>query len=104
MDDVVSPPHIRMFHHLLRHSIISQIREAIVLCSGCGLVEQIWIYGNSYESTLVAVVVPDEKSFKSFAQQAGAQGSTIEELCKDPKVHNAIASPFQPDDRMIINI
>ena len=48
--------------------------------------EQIWIYGNSYESVLVAVVVPDEKNFKSFAQQAGAQGSTIEELCKDPKV------------------
>ena len=50
------------------------------------MVEQIWIYGNSHESVLVAMVVPDEKNFKSFAQQAGAQGSTIEELCKDPKV------------------
>jgi long-chain acyl-CoA synthetase len=58
--------------------------------SECSLVEQVWIYGNSYENTLVAVVVPDEKSFKSFAQQAGAQGSSIEELCKDPKAAAAV--------------
>jgi hypothetical protein len=44
----------------------------------------------------VAVVVPDEKSFKSFAQQAGAQGSSIDELCKDPKVRTAFGSPYQP--------
>lgn len=62
-------------------------------CSECNLVEQVWIYGNSYESTLVAVVVPDEKSFKSFAQQAGAQGSTVEELCKDPKVGLYVMHP-----------
>lgn len=57
-----------------------------VVCSECELVEQIWIYGNSYENFLVAVVIPDEKHFKSFASQAGAQGSSLEELCKDSKV------------------
>ena len=54
--------------------------------SECDLVEQIWIYGNSYENFLVAIVVPDEKNFKSFASQAGGQGSGTEELCKDSKV------------------
>ena len=48
--------------------------------------EQIWIYGNSYENFLIAVVVPDEKHFKSFASQNGGQGSSIDDLCKDPKV------------------
>lgn len=57
-----------------------------LVCSECELVEQIWIYGNSYENFLVAVVVPDEKNFKSFASQSGGQGSSTEELCKDAKV------------------
>lgn len=55
------------------------------VCSGCPLVEQVWIYGNSYESFLVAVVVPDEKEFVPFAKSNQLDGS-FEELCKNPKV------------------
>ena len=47
--------------------------------------EQIWIYGNSYESYLVAIVVPVERELKSWASSAGISGS-IEEICKSPKV------------------
>lgn len=62
------------------------------ICSECELVEQIWIYGNSYENFLVAVVIPDEKQFKSFASQNGGEGSSTEELCKDSKASDTSAS------------
>jgi hypothetical protein len=32
---------------------------------------QVWVYGNSFESTLVAVVVPDEKKFGAWAAGEG---------------------------------
>ena len=38
------------------------------------LVEQIWVYGNSFESTLVAVVVPNEDALKSWAAANGVEG------------------------------
>ena len=38
------------------------------------LVEQIWVYGNSFESTLVAVVVPNEEALKSWAAANGIDG------------------------------
>lgn len=61
--------------------------------------EQIWIYGNSYENFLVAVVIPDEKQFKSFASQNGGQGSNVEELCKDAKASH-MTSALQVAERI----
>ncbi len=42
---------------------------------GCSLVEQIWVYGNSFESFLVAVVVPQEKPLRALAAEIGVQGA-----------------------------
>lgn len=39
------------------------------------LVEQIWVYGNSFESALVAVVVPKEGPIMEWAAQNGINGS-----------------------------
>jgi hypothetical protein len=38
------------------------------------LVEQLWVYGNSLESTLVAVVVPNEAGLLDWAKGAGVKG------------------------------
>ncbi|KAL4444633.1 hypothetical protein ABPG77_002450 [Micractinium sp. CCAP 211/92] len=48
-------------------------------------VEQIWVYGNSFESQLVAVVVPVAAKLRAIAAQVGAKGSD-EELCRNEKV------------------
>ncbi|GFR41006.1 hypothetical protein Agub_g1673, partial [Astrephomene gubernaculifera] len=37
----------------------------------CPLVEQVWVYGDSTESCLVAVVVPAEKALRAWAAEAG---------------------------------
>lgn len=41
---------------------------------------QIWVYGDSFKSMLVAVVVPHEGNTKKWADQNGHKGS-IPELC-----------------------
>ena len=52
---------------------------------GCDVVDQIWVYGNSYESTLVAIVVPDKKQLMSWAKENGA-GSDFKAVCQKPEV------------------
>ncbi|KAM3265527.1 long chain acyl-CoA synthetase 1 [Capsicum annuum] len=44
------------------------------------IVEDIWVYGDSFKSMLVAVVVPHEGNIKKWADQNGHKGS-IPELC-----------------------
>ncbi|GAB4822406.1 hypothetical protein N2152v2_009452 [Parachlorella kessleri] len=48
-------------------------------------VEQIWVYGNSFESTLVAVVVPLADKLAAWAKEQGLSGS-LAELCHEDRV------------------
>ena len=61
---------------------------------GADVVEQIWVYGNSYESFLVAVVVPNKRELTSWAKEQGGLPSDFAELCATPQV--SAASPWQP--------
>ncbi|XP_029953858.1 long-chain-fatty-acid--CoA ligase 5 [Salarias fasciatus] len=54
-------------------------------------VAQVFVHGDSLQSSLVAVVVPDPEVLPGFAKNLGCHGS-IEELCKDAKVKKAIVS------------
>lgn len=54
-------------------------------------VEQIWVYGNSFESCLVAVVVPTNKALKELGKEAGAPANASdEELCRNAGVKKAL--------------
>ncbi|PIN15559.1 Long-chain acyl-CoA synthetases (AMP-forming) [Handroanthus impetiginosus] len=44
------------------------------------IVEDIWVYGDSFKSMLVSVVVPNEENTKKWAQQNGYKGSFMD-LC-----------------------
>ncbi len=46
-------------------------------------VEQIWVYGNSFESCLVAVVVPAAGQLRAWAAGAGKGAASLEALCAD---------------------
>ncbi|CAD7700609.1 unnamed protein product [Ostreobium quekettii] len=46
------------------------------------MVEQLWVYGNSFKSCLVAVVVPVKDKLMAWASQHGVQG-TFEEVCRN---------------------
>ncbi|CAM6096502.1 unnamed protein product [Calypogeia fissa] len=50
----------------------------------CNVVEMIWVYGNSFESFLVAIVVPKASVLEQWAQSNGVEGS-FSELVKNPK-------------------
>jgi long-chain acyl-CoA synthetase len=45
---------------------------------------QVWVYGNSFESFLVAVVVPEKQAIEDWAAQNNKTGN-FAELCNDPK-------------------
>ncbi|XP_063940595.1 long chain acyl-CoA synthetase 4 [Daucus carota subsp. sativus] len=52
-------------------------------------IESIWIYGNSFESFLVAVVNPKTQAIERWAKDTGLSGD-INSLCENPKVKDYI--------------
>ncbi|XP_074285832.1 putative CoA ligase CCL6 [Silene latifolia] len=55
--------------------------------SRCPLITSIWVYGNSFESFLVAVVVPEKKALEDWAESNQETGD-FKTLCKSPKARN----------------
>jgi len=51
----------------------------------CPLVDQVWVYGNSFKNTLVAVVVPNMHALKPWAESNGISGDD-HAVCANPKV------------------
>ncbi|XP_038152909.1 long-chain-fatty-acid--CoA ligase 5 [Cyprinodon tularosa] len=54
-----------------------------------GLVAQVFVHGDSLQSCLIAIVVPDADTLPGIAKSLGIQGS-IEELCKNTDIKKAI--------------
>ena len=50
---------------------------------------QVWVYGNSFESFLVAVVVPETQALEEWAA-ANNKAGDFAELCIDPKARSYI--------------
>ncbi|GLU16722.1 hypothetical protein SLE2022_331390 [Rubroshorea leprosula] len=58
------------------------------------VVEEIWVYGNSFKSMLIAVVVPHEENIKKWACLKGHMGSFSELCCLD-QTRNYILSELK---------
>ncbi|XDV44311.1 hypothetical protein PO909_012611 [Leuciscus waleckii] len=54
-------------------------------------VAQVFVHGDSLQSSLVAIVVPDPEILPGFAEKLGVKGS-LEELCKNQELKKAIIS------------
>lgn len=52
-------------------------------------ISQIWIYGNSFKSSLVAVVVPNAETLQAFATEKGIAGQ-FTDLLKNATIIKAI--------------
>ncbi|KAJ6842151.1 long chain acyl-CoA synthetase 4-like [Iris pallida] len=52
-------------------------------------IDSIWVYGNSFESFLVAVVNPNKAALEHWAQENGVSGD-FDTLCEDPKAKEYI--------------
>ncbi|KAF9675967.1 hypothetical protein SADUNF_Sadunf09G0089100 [Salix dunnii] len=55
----------------------------------CPLITSIWVYGNSFESFLVAVVVPDRQTLEDWAASHN-ETDDFKSLCKNPKAKKYI--------------
>ena len=54
----------------------------------CRLIDSIWVYGNSYETCLVAVVKPEKAALQEWAESEGIEGD-MTTICGHPKVGTA---------------
>ncbi|KAG8076806.1 hypothetical protein GUJ93_ZPchr0006g46312 [Zizania palustris] len=54
-------------------------------------IDSIWIYGNSFEFFLVAVINPNQQAFEHWAQNNGISGS-FSELCESSRAREHILS------------
>ncbi|GAV65773.1 AMP-binding domain-containing protein [Cephalotus follicularis] len=52
-------------------------------------IDSIWVYGNSFESFLVAVVNPDKQALEKWAEENGITGN-LNSLCEDQKTKDYI--------------
>ncbi|KAJ9704876.1 hypothetical protein PVL29_003091 [Vitis rotundifolia] len=57
--------------------------------SRCPLITSIWVYGNSFESFLVAVVVPDKKALEDWAENHNVTGD-FKSLCENLKARKYV--------------
>ncbi|XWS40363.1 hypothetical protein CRYUN_Cryun18bG0134700 [Craigia yunnanensis] len=57
--------------------------------SRCPLIASIWVYGNSFESFLVAVVVPERKALEDWAIEHN-EAIDFKSLCENPKARKYI--------------
>ncbi|CAA7393849.1 unnamed protein product [Spirodela intermedia] len=57
--------------------------------SQCRLVASIWVYGNSFESFLVGVVVPEKGPFEDWAAANGLSGG-FQSLCENQKAREHV--------------
>lgn len=58
------------------------------------LCDQIWVYGDSFKSSLVAVVVPNKEHAEKWAHQNGHKVS-FSELCNLPQLKDYILSELK---------
>jgi len=56
--------------------------------------EQVWVYGNSFENCLVAVVVPSEDKLIAWAKEKGIAGDYAA-LCKTPEANAMLLSELK---------
>jgi long-chain acyl-CoA synthetase len=59
-------------------------------CKKNPFVEQIWVYGNSFESCLVAIVVPKENHVHEWAKHHGHKTASFKEMCEAADLTQAI--------------
>lgn len=50
---------------------------------------QVWVYGNSFESCLVAVVNPNKRSIESWARENDIS-EELDSICQNPKTKEYI--------------
>jgi len=56
------------------------------VCCASAYVAQTWVYGDSLQSSIVAVVVPDASTLQTWAKENGRPSLALEELCRDAAI------------------
>ena len=58
-------------------------------------IAQIWVYGNSFQICLVAVVVPDIEAIMHWAQQSSGLPQDFAAICETDALRNLLMSEIE---------
>jgi hypothetical protein len=79
---------LRSAFHFIEYVAPEKIENILI---GSGLIGQCFVYGDSFQHCLVAIVVPDEEPVKAWAQQQeGLSELSFHDLCDTPQLKDAI--------------
>lgn len=59
------------------------------------IIAQAFVYGDSFQHQLVAIIVPDAEAAPHFCKEHGIPEANLEALCKDPKFKAAVLEEMQ---------
>lgn len=76
---------------MIKSTLDRVVLSHFVLMNSSAHFKQIWIYGSSYESFLVAVVNPNMGALQSWAEENGLTGD-FDTICENPKAKAYILS------------
>ena len=100
---------IGMFDELGRLRIIDRLKNIFKLSQGeyvaaeaienvytrSDFVAQAFVYGDSFQSCLVAIIVPDADKLAEWAKQNGREGESMESLCADDEVKRTVFADME---------
>jgi long-subunit acyl-CoA synthetase (AMP-forming) len=72
----------------------------ISLILACVTLDQIWVYGNNFESFLVSVVVPERQALEEWAAANNKAGG-FSELCNDIKARGYILDELNKTNKKL---
>lgn len=58
-----------------------KLENVFIRCTG---VAEVFVHGDSLQSFLVGIIVPNEPVFMKVAESVGIKGLSFKELCNDP--------------------
>jgi long-subunit acyl-CoA synthetase (AMP-forming) len=70
------------------------------LILACVTLDQIWVYGNNFESFLVSVVVPERQALEEWAAANNKAGG-FSELCNDIKARGYILDELNKTNKKL---
>lgn len=65
----------------------------------CPVVDNICVYGDSFQNFIVAIVVPQAKALAAIARSLNKEHLSHEQMCRDPEVVRSVAAAIQEHGR-----
>jgi len=79
----------------LQHGEYISVSRVESILQTCPLVENIWVYGNSFQNFVIAFVCPNKKQLIAIAEKLNINSQSFEQLCKNKDIIKAVQQELE---------